>query len=468
VSGAAKPRLNHVFSHWTEPSWHRKNHDNPHEFLHWSAVDDSQKSWQPLKNNNNLMDSSRKDLDEADFTFVTSDSKLSFGNPAWVPLILWMSAILMIPVSHAEEPEAPTIILYEHPNTVWVYDDILGQTYGPIWAQGAIIKGAYHSFTWKEPVNKYGNYGEAKGGWLDADLKIAVFGSSFTAPETTELFQERLSEKLGRSVHVLNFSIGSTGILSIFDVARAKVPVYKPDLMLFTYNATAYRYPRIWRFNEKNSDHFWRFVQSLVPGQTIHPEKASIHGQILITDLITHEWVDRMDRAKEEGDEETLRNDPLIRQFIEEYNQLQDENKKKQEQYGTVHIALLEDYSYLADRRFIDNAEFVNSTGIPYYMTHLPTKNELDADNQQDFYFHAVGVPEKQGRQYVEEVNKITGKEVVHLVDYYDPELLKTPEKLVQSEADGHPGQDGIAGMADAFIRLILDDAKSILEAKGL
>ncbi len=399
---------------------------------------------------------------------VTADSGRMPFNAVRSILVLLALMLINGGTAGAEEPDGPTIILYAYPNTTWIYDETLGQRYGPIWAQGAIVKGAYHSFSWKEPVNRYGNYGEAKGSWLEADLKIAVFGSSFTAPETTELFQEKLSEKLGKSVHVLNFSIGSTGILSIFDVAREKIPVYKPDLMLFTYNATAYRYPRIWRYNEKSSDHFWRFVQSLIPGRNIHPEKSSIHGQILITDLITEEWVDRMDRAKEEGDEAMLRSDPLVLRFIEEYHRLQDENKERQEQHGTVHIALPEDYSYLADRRFIDNAEFINSTGIPYYMTHLPTKNELDAENQRDFYFHAVGVPEKQGRQYVEEVNKITGREVVHLVDHYDPELLKNPDRLIVSEFDGHPGQDGIPAMADAFIRLVLDDARSILQAKGL
>ena len=61
----------------------------------------------------------------------------------------------------------------------------------------------------------------------------------------------------------------------------------------------------------------------------------------------------------------------------------------------------------------------------------------------------------QQGRQYVEEVNKITGREVVHLVDHYDPELLKNPDRLIVSEFDGHPGQDGIPAMADAFIRLV-------------
>jgi len=359
-----------------------------------------------------------------------------------------------------EEKSGPTFRIFSYPNTSWKYDAEIGTGMMPIWEQGTIMDGAFHSMTKTEPVNKYGNYGEAIGSYLEADVKVALFGSSFTAPETSNKLQKDLAQALGKSVHVLNFSIGSTGILSMFDVAKVKIPEFKPDIMLLAYNATAYCYPRIWRFNMQVDDHTWYFIQSLKEGLDFDPKVAEVHGTSIISDLITDEWLAKMNKAKAEGDETTLREDPLVKQFIKDFEKSVKYRETLEETFGHVRISLLPDYSYHKDQRFLDNVEFVNNSGIPYYLVHVPTHPEVKNENQSDFVFPDVGVPEEQGRRHVIEVNEITGKEVVHLVDYFEQEYLDDITGLFDHPTGGHPASRCTEAMGKAFTKLIVEGMK--------
>ena len=377
-------------------------------------------------------------------------------------ILLSGCAIILLAASmdgpaRAEEPAGPTFRIFSYPNTSWKYDEEMGQTYGPIWAQGSIVNGAFHSFNVTEPLNRYGNYGEAVGSYLEADVKIALFGSSFTAPKSTILFQKKLAEKLGKKVHVLNFSIGSNGFLSMFDVARVKVPEFKPDILLFVNNASAYLYSRIWRFNAPAGEHFWHFVQSFEPKQVFDPNVAQIHSATIITDLITDEWLVKMNKAKTAGDEKTLREDSLVKQMIEEYEKLQKYIKTLHEVYGPAHIALPKEYSYLEDKRFIDAVEYIKSTAIPFYMIHVPTHPEVKREDPSDYAFPEAGVPEQQGRRYAKELDQVTGQEIIHLVDYYDPEYLEDISGLFDHPTGGHPAPRGIEAMAKAFVTLLME-----------
>ena len=110
-----------------------------------------------------------------------------------------------------EEATGPTFTIYAYPNTPWTYHEEMGTVHQPLWAGGAIMNGAFNSFGVQEALNNYGTVGEAIGSYPDAEVKILLFGSSFTTQEATNLLQEKLAKKLGKSVHVLNFSVGSNG-----------------------------------------------------------------------------------------------------------------------------------------------------------------------------------------------------------------------------------------------------------------
>ena len=374
-----------------------------------------------------------------------------------VCLLLFCVSVSFNPPLFAEEATGPTFRIFRYPNTCWRYDEAMGQSYPPIWEQGAIVNGAFHSFGSVAPLNQYGNYGEAIGSYLDAEVKIALFGSSFSSPANTNMLQEKLEKALGKKVHVLNFSVGSNGFLSMFDIARVKIPEFRPDILLFPNNASAYIYSRIWRFDAPAGDHFWYFVQSFEPKQVFDPNVAHIHPQTIITDLITDEWLAKMKKAKADGDETTLREDPLVKQLIGEYDKLQAYTKMLDEVYGPAVVALPDEYSYGEDQRFLDALEYVKSTGIPYYVVHVPQHSEVLSENPSDFNFGSAGVPDKQGRRYAAELDAITGQETIHLVDYYDAKDMENPSLMFDSPVGGHPSMRGNEVMAEAFVKMLLE-----------
>ena len=80
------------------------------------------------------------------------------------------------------------------------------------------------------PVNAMGGSGLIEGDYASADLKIAVFGDSFTwfsSPENltwTNYLQRDLQRLIGRTVHVLNFARDGMGLMRMFDLAATRLP----------------------------------------------------------------------------------------------------------------------------------------------------------------------------------------------------------------------------------------------------
>ena len=236
----------------------------------------------------------------------------------------------------------------------------------------------------------------------------------------------------------------------MFDIARVKVPEFRPDIILFANNASAYLYSRIWRFNQQVNEHTWYFIQSIEPKQVFDPNVAQIHGATIITDLITDEWLDKMNKAKAASDEKTLREDPLVKQLIGEYEKMQKYIKVLHEVYGPVHIARPEEYSYLKDQRFLDAVEFIKSTEIPFFMVHVPQHEEVDSENPSGFAYPRSTV-------YSDELDQITGRKVIHLVDYFESEYLKDSSKLFDHPTGGHPTALCREAMAEAFIKILME-----------
>ena len=86
------------------------------------------------------------------------------------------------------------------------------------------------------PINKDGSPGISEGDYKDAEIKIAVFGDSFSVTVDdgnktwVSRLQTQLQKKLGRSVHILNFARDGSGLLQMFDVAASELPKRKPNL----------------------------------------------------------------------------------------------------------------------------------------------------------------------------------------------------------------------------------------------
>lgn len=383
---------------------------------------------------------------------------------------------------------APTFGFYAYP-APWRFDRNQGFVFndGP-WLSGRVLHGAFDRCEERGRGNRHGNFGEARGSYHHAEFKIALFGSSYTLIDhdmngdtTSNLLQDMLARRLGKTVHVLNYSRDATGILTMFDIAQARLPIDKPDLAIFTFNTTALGYQRHWRVVAESRPGFYRMYQSLDPTDKLEPHRSILNGHV-ISRHVNREWCDRMTDALRREDRAALVNDPILRDLIKEYRDI----KRTQDiprigfsfftprtsfvlnqlRYGdpyhgthvyepkTIYAPLVLD-SYVQDHGFLDAIAAVKATGIPFLLVHLPTLN--DFRNPVGIVFGAHGVPPERERTLLKSLEELADREIVRLITYYDPNLIENALALVMSEQDSHPSPRGVPAMAEALNRLLLD-----------
>ena len=163
-----------------------------------------------------------------------------------------------------------------------------------------------------------------------ADLKISIFGDSFTAIQlgfgTTQsdgkgvtwprLLQERLEQSIGRRVRVANFARPGQGALQFIDLAAAIVPQWRPHLYIIAYTTTSLIRPRFWWLDRVLRGRQCQ-VQSMSPNAVADPLTAADASYYMqISPSITTEWCERMDAIKRTGETTQLDNDPLARELV--------------------------------------------------------------------------------------------------------------------------------------------------------
>ncbi len=401
---------------------------------------------------------------------------------------LWRALVADFAERSKDVPD-PTFGFYAYPPP-WRFDRELGFSFtdGPT-RGGSIAKGSFAGCdATAVRGNKYGNASEARGDYEHAELKIAWFGSSFTMGDpgwrgdtATNQLQEMLSRQLGKRVVIMNYSRDATGILTMLDMARARIPIDRPDLILFTFNSTAPAYQRQWRVVEEARPGFYRMYQSLDPSATVDKRRALLVG-IPIAAGVTPQWCDTMQAAYAARDAEKLRSDPLVLDLIAEYNAMRREREvpppaidfatlrasfiynriarqdaffgmklfESNTIYGQLEISSLSD-----DPQFAAAMAYVRDSHIPFQLVHVPTRYELQSGRQYEF--GAVGVPDKLGATIMQSFERAAGRETLDLAPYYAPAVRAKPLDFVISEKDAHPNEAGIREMAEAFDRLLND-----------
>lgn len=357
---------------------------------------------------------------------------------------------------------------------------------GP-WLNGRVVNGAFDSCNTNSRGNRYGNFGPLRGEYEKAELKIAIFGSSFTLIDhggrgdtTTNLLQEALSKRLGRSVHILNFSRDATGFLSMFDIARVAAKEFKPDLMLFTFNLSALGYRRHWRVVKETRSPFSVMHFNSDPTEDPLPARSIMHPNP-ITRQVTAQWCAEMARAKALGDKGRLVGDPLLKAITAEYIQIMRQRtvpnisidftgvfvsfalnrifhgdpfhgvRKFSEKSVWVPI----DFdSFQSDAQFVAAVDAIKASRIPFQLIHLPTLAELRRTSS--YPTGQTGLGDTREASLLKSVIDTTGKEVIHLVDYYPSSRLQDPIRLVSSETDSHPSESGVTAMAEALEDLLV------------
>ena len=368
----------------------------------------------------------------------------------------------------------------EHPavwyfqDSPWRYNEAFGYEYVPgIFQGGSITEGKVQS-CWDWHTNVRGNIGRIKGDYASADLKVLVFGDSWTAQQRSakdgvrmtwpNFLQDSLEATTRRSVHVVNMGRDGTGLLQMFDLAAAKVPEWQPDLVVFAFIT-----------DDLTRDRFWR-TKAIIDGKSrimvsLEPDAAPDWRQATDVAVMNHqasrEWCERV-RDTEAVDDpvvsaleealldgrrrSTLLADPLTVRNSFLYDQVV---------HGTPyrHVAKMakpsqnprhEYLEFAADPRMLANVAALEKSDIPYVLAHLAIYPELEAD--EEF------IADQRQLNLLASLEVLTGRVVHGTLDHVKRPVLE-PERFSGSfPEDHHPSLEGQIFYAELTARMLLQN----------
>jgi hypothetical protein len=328
-----------------------------------------------------------------------------------------------------------------------------------------------------------------------ADLKILVFGDSFTAVQSgfaaaapdgngatwPRLLQHRLEHSTGRRVRVANFARPGQGALQFIDLAAAIVPEWRPNLYIIAYTTNSLIRPRFWWVDRVLRGRECQ-VQSMSPNANADPlTNADASYYLQINPAITAEWCERMDAIKRTGDAAQLDNDPLARDLVENQSRMKREEIKPvlrvdlwnlhssfvynriaygdpffgvarattRITYGDTGLSRLDD-----DPGFRAAAERLLENGTLGLLVHLPHLSEVEKGTEF-FYEGANGVPRDRGKSLRQSLEQALGTETIGLLPYMS-EMQSDPMAFVLRPTDPHPNGRGLQLFADAVAHALL------------
>ncbi|MGC2080859.1 MAG: SGNH/GDSL hydrolase family protein, partial [Xanthobacteraceae bacterium] len=228
------------------------------------------------------------------------------------------------PARFANPPADQLFTTWDTP--MWRYSDRFGYDYVP--AQDvtqAVVQNSHVVLCETEKyVNEQGNIGPGVSDYGRATYKILVFGDSFSASALNgqtwpSILQAKLEEVTKRRVRVLNLARDGYGVLQMFDLAAAKVPELKPDLVIFAFNASALSRARSWRVLVGRGDDV-RFVTT-TQNSEIPPLDLSTDFA-LIAPAATRKWCANMLHQSPQAQER----DPVLINILRKRRYIEGEN----------------------------------------------------------------------------------------------------------------------------------------------
>ena len=375
-------------------------------------------------------------------------------------------------VAYKASISAPSYSVFNEP--LWEYNREFGYSYIPTEAAiEVLVKDGYpvqyHEYWANEMGNRNRIKGAIKGAYEEADLKLLVFGDSFTAQQHNrltwpDLLQDKLGERLGKKVNVINFGRGGYPVLQMFDLASAKLKEFNPDLIIIAFitaeSNTARRWITPYYINGEK-----QFCSTTEPSQKAYlTRKAST---TIFNSSVTKEWCDSM-LASPNPD------DPLLAELNDQSRRL---NLAKAARInftsfstsllfnmivhgnplpGCIEIA---DYQlwtpssrlaisdFASDPRFAQNVVILNQSNVPYYLIQLPTHEEL----AQKKY-----TPNEQQKLLLQSLEKLTDKKIISLLEHGSAidnfeHLFLHPETLFS-----HPSYQGLEFFAEAISEMLI------------
>ena len=318
----------------------------------------------------------------------------------------------------------------------------------------------YHEYWANEMGNRNRIKGAIKGAYEEADLKILVFGDSFTAQQHNgltwpDLLQDKLGERLGKKVNVINFGRGGYAVMQMFDLASAKLEEFNPDLIIIAFITAESNAARQW-ITPYYINGEKQFFNATEPSQ-----KAYLTGKALTTifnSSVTKEWCDSM-LASPNPD------DPLLAELNDQFRRLK-LAKATGINFSSLSTSFLFNMivhgnplchlrtpnyrlaisDFASDPRFAQNVVILNQSNVPYYLIQLPTYEEL----AQKKY-----MPNEQQKLLLQSLQEITDKKIISLLEYGSAidnleHLFLLPGFLA------HPSYQGLEFFAEAISEMLI------------
>lgn len=306
-------------------------------------------------------------------------------------------------------------------------------------------------------INELGNTDKIKGVYEEADLKILVFGDSFTAntyhkgPTWPDLLEDKLEARLSKKVNVVNFGRDAYGVLQMFDLASVKVEQFKPDLVVVAFITDDLFRARIWN-TVKYINGEKRVFTLIGPSEKVDPKTSP--EVAMLNPLVTKEWCESMLASPKEDD-------PLLEKLSDQFRRLKKEKGPVDfTSFSTsflfnkiVHgnpfhnltklsrIPLHTLHSFDMDSRFVENVASLNQSNIPYYLVHLPRYEELEAKRY---------ILNDKQEALLQSLQELTGQEIISLMEHYDMNSIDNLENLFAFPYDSHPSLQGLEFYAEA------------------
>lgn len=291
----------------------------------------------------------------------------------------------------------------------WHFSEKYGFEYGPETVYGGSASDGTVRSCWSWPANARGNMGLIEGDYDSADLKVLVFGDSFTAQIDTspdprgvawpDFLQRELADRLGRNVHVVNFGRDGYGILQMVDLAVDMIPQWKPDLVVFAYITDDLTRARSWR-TYTTAHGSERILTTTVPEADPPLDKSS--DTAIVNAKATKSWCEEAVRTQRTDD-------PVLAEMEASVRRAQANNEGRLSVWNMSHSFLLDRVihsnafhrlttrarpsqnprhnlaAFEADEKYARELAAIRSLEIPLVLVHLATADELALDREYVF-----------------------------------------------------------------------------------
>jgi hypothetical protein len=354
----------------------------------------------------------------------------------------------------------------------WQYDREYGYGYVPsLTVDVTTLKaGAVIKCTQMTVANSQGNSGPPVPDFDEADVKIAVFGDSFTSapvagPAWTQLLGEKLERALGRTVRVLNLGRDGYGLPQMLALANGKLKDVKPSLIIFAFHGTALNRGRSWRTIAGTGDDV-RLYTSTDSSPSPNPDDAA--DTAIVVPSASYGWCE--DHLKKPPDEQ--KTDPMLSKMLAKHRDIAAKNRppvadvldwKTSYVYGMLRYRspfraqwgrlmpaanpVLGYDDYREDPRFMADLAGVMQSGVPLLFVHLALGSSISEGREFDL--------DRRGRKLLDNLQSITGAAVRKTSDFIHPSREEAL-KMCASAHDCHPGDFGMEMYAQAIAAMVL------------